>query len=223
MKNSIEWHRHKGTSYAILKALSFFGIDAKFIPWYEEIITDPKNIHDLSEFPALTGNDCLLTETVISKSQPYTFAIDAKLNDSFFERVDWAKPTQTIRKVIVESKAARSYISRIYVHFEDYVQKELRVAQILPQGIYQRVNLNQPVSKSITHAFNASSKIQTAITLKMEIDKCDKDEFITHKLNLNERLSSGLYAKKEVNIADNQTLTQNLKTSFLHVGGVKNG
>ena len=215
VKSSIEWHRHKGTSYAILKALEFFGIEAKFIPWYEELVANPKDIHDLSEFPPLTGNDCLLTETVISKAQPYTFAIDARLQDTFFERVDWTKPTQTIKKAIIESKAARSYISRVHVHFEDYIQKELRIAQISPKGIYRRVNLNQPVNKSITHTINANSKITTAISLKMDIDKHDRAEFITQNLTLNNRLSSGMYLRKGIDASNDKSLTQNLTLSNL--------
>ncbi|MBR0075152.1 MAG: phage tail protein I [Synergistaceae bacterium] len=90
--NSIQWHRKKGTRGAIISALEMLGVEAKFIAWYEE---------------------------EENKNNPYTFTIDAKITGDFWERVDWTKPTQTIRRAITESKAARSYISRLYIYFED--------------------------------------------------------------------------------------------------------
>ena len=100
VKSSIEWHRHKGTRYAIIKALEMLGVEAKFTAWYEE---------------------------EENKDNPYTFAIDAKLTGIFWERVDWTKPTQTIRRAILESKAARSYMSRLFVYFEDETSYKINV------------------------------------------------------------------------------------------------
>lgn len=92
---SIQWHRKKGTRGAILSALEMLGVEANFIAWYEE---------------------------EENKNNPYTFAIEAKLTGDFWERVDWTKPTQTIRRAITESKATRSYISRLYIYFEEEAQ-----------------------------------------------------------------------------------------------------
>ena len=220
VKGSIEWHRHKGTAYAIVKALEMLGVEARFIPWYEEIITQPENIHDLSEFPPLQGIACLLTETITSKGEPYTFSIDAKLNDTFFQRVDWNKPTQAIRRAIIESKAARSYASKIFVHFEDYLQNELVIKQIAPQGIFRRVNLNQATGRSVTHSINANNHTQTAISLSMDIDKHDYNEFIQHRLTLGERSTLGKLSRPPLNEHDdNQTLTHEINLTGTPIAG----
>ena len=102
---SIAWHRKKGTRWAIIKALEMLGVEAKFISWQEE------------------GAD------------PYTFAIEAKLTPDFWVRVDWTKPTQTIRRAIFESKAARSWMSRLYVYFEDETDQNIYAGAIVGQSI----------------------------------------------------------------------------------------
>ena len=100
VKSSIEWHRHKGTRYAIVKALEMLGVEARFEAWHENEDT---------------------------KDQPYTFTVEAKLTGDFWERVDWTKTTQTIRRAIIESKATRSYISRLYIYFEDSTIQNINV------------------------------------------------------------------------------------------------
>ena len=47
VKNSIEWHRHKGTRGAILKALEMLGVEAKFTAWFDD--EDNKNTPTLSQ------------------------------------------------------------------------------------------------------------------------------------------------------------------------------
>ena len=222
VKGSIEWHRHKGTAYAIVKALEMLGIEAKFIPWYEEIITEPENIHDLSEFPPLQGIDCLLTETVTSKGEPYTFSLDAKLNDTFFQRVDWNKPTQAIRQAVVESKATRSYASKIFVHFEDYLQNELVIKQVTPQAFFRRVNINQATGRALTHFINADNHTQTAISLTMDIDKHDYNELLEHRLAINKKSILGKLSRPVINAHDDkQTLTHEINlTGTLTAGKI---
>ncbi len=108
---SIAWHRKKGTRWAIIKALEMLGVEARFISWQEE------------------GAD------------PYTFAIEAKLKPDFWERVDWTKPTQTIRRAIFESKAARSWMSRLYVYWEDGTDQNIQVGSIVGQSITHDLGL----------------------------------------------------------------------------------
>lgn len=108
---SIAWHRKKGTRWAIIKALEMLGVEAKFISWQEE------------------GAD------------PYTFAIEAKLLPDFWVRVDWTKPTQTIRRAIFESKAARSWMSRLYVYWEDGTDQNIQVGGLVEQSISHELGL----------------------------------------------------------------------------------
>ena len=101
---SIAWHRKKGTTSAILDALGMLGVEARFTSWQDE------------------------------GAQPYTFAIDAKLTGDFWERVDWTNPTQTIRRAIQESKAVRSWMSKLYVYMEAATQHEISVGAATAQG-----------------------------------------------------------------------------------------
>ena len=109
---SILWHRKKGTRGAIVEALGMLGVEAKFTAWHE-----------------------LLDEG----AQPYTFVIDAKLTGDFWERVDWTKPTQTIRRAIQQSKAARSWMSKLYVYMEAQAQHEISVGATAVQGVHHDI------------------------------------------------------------------------------------
>lgn len=124
---SIEWHRKKGTRGAIISALEMLGVEAKFTAWYEE------------------------------GAEPYTFAIDAKLTGDFWERVDWTKPTQTIRHAIEQSKATRSYMSKLYVHYENQSKNHTYFVLGLSQGIFHDIGLQRPTGS------NAKLHIQTGI------------------------------------------------------------
>ncbi|MBQ7577222.1 MAG: phage tail protein I [Synergistaceae bacterium] len=113
---SISWHRKKGTSGAILQALDILGVEGKFTAWY-----------DLQEEGA----------------QPYTFVIDAKLTSDFWERVDWTKPTQTIRRAIQESKAARSWMSRLFVHMDAESELDIKIGTLTAQGTHHDIAIVQ--------------------------------------------------------------------------------
>ena len=219
VKGSIEWHRHKGTAYAILKALEMLGIEAKFIPWYEEIITNPEDIHDLDEFPPLSGIEALQTEKVISKSTPYTFSLDAKLNDEFWERVNWSKPTQSIRRAIVESKAARSYASKIYVHFEDYLQRTLSIKQIAPQGIFVRVNVSQQQGRILTHAISPASLVPKALTVKVNTAIKRNANELKQNANVNNLSITGILDKMNAKFNSTRQISNSLTTSQKSITG----
>lgn len=111
--NSIQWHRIKGTRGAILLALEMLGVEARYKNWHE----DPE-----------------------TQDQPYTFSIDAKITGDFWERVDWTKPTQTIRRAITESKSTRSYISRLYIHMDEDIQHDIKIWTATPQGLYHEID-----------------------------------------------------------------------------------
>ena len=146
--NSIAWHRKKGTRWAIIKALEMLGVEAKFTAWYEE------------------GAD------------PYTFAIDAKLTRDFWERVDWTKPTQTIRRAIQESKAERSWMSRLYVYFEDDTDQNLQVGAIVEQSAVHDISLVLNGSSSdemnIAVGTSAITGIQHDINLNVPAKRDEK-------------------------------------------------
>lgn len=129
VKSSIKWHRHKGTRGAIIQALEMLGVEAKFTAWYEE---------DTTLYPTAVE-----PPDEDKYQEPYTFAIDAKLTGDFWERVDWSKPTQTIRRAITESKAARSYMSKIFIHFEDKASQNIQVGTGVISGVHHKINIDQ--------------------------------------------------------------------------------
>ena len=131
VKGSIKWHRHKGTRGAIIQALEMLGVEAKFTAWFD----DEDN-----------------------KDNPYTFAIDAKLTGDFWERVDWTKPTQTIRRAIIESKAARSYMSRLFVYFEGEATQDITVGVAGFSGSHHVIGLTEHTQAE------AESRIQLGVS-----------------------------------------------------------
>ena len=166
VKGSIEWHRHKGTSYAIIKALEMLGVEAKFTAWYD----DPDN-----------------------RDNPYTFAIDAKLTGNFWERVDWTKPTQTIRRAIIESKAARSYMSKLYVHYENQAENHTHIALGLSQGISHDIALKLNSGSKVD--FNLAAGVAISQSIFHDIGFKHKDYLIDEKLKVHavNSISQGVY------------------------------
>ena len=138
---SIAWHRKKGTRWAIIKALEMLGVEAKFTAWYEE------------------GAD------------PYTFAIDAKLTHDFWERVDWTKPTQTIRRAIQESKAERSWMSRLYVYMEESGQQNICVGGIAVQGIQYEIKPALNTSSDCDLRINTGGLISQGVIYSISMIK----------------------------------------------------
>lgn len=80
VKNSILWHMHKGTSWAILEALKALGICAEFQHWKD------------------------------FNGAPYTFRIKAEITGDFYRTAGRDKIISRIRDAIEQSKAARSHL-----------------------------------------------------------------------------------------------------------------
>lgn len=116
VKSSISWHRKKGTRAAIVEALDMLGLVTRFTAWHE-----------------------LLDEG----AQPYTFEIDALITPEFWKRVDWTKPTQTIRRVVQESKATRSWMSKLFVHIDDTAQQDIAIGAAVIPGIRHDIEIDQ--------------------------------------------------------------------------------
>ena len=188
VKNSINWHRHKGTRGAILKALEMLGVEAKFTAWYDD--EDNKN-------------------------NPYTFAIDAKLTGNFWERVDWTKPTQTIRRAILESKAARSYMSKLYVHYENQSENHTYILLGLSQGIEHNIALYQSSGAEgalkISAGLALSQGIEHEIGLRADLagisngalyTKIGLSQSVFYEIGINKnRSASGIINSQAVNSA----------------------
>lgn len=88
VKNSVLWHMHKGTEWAIHEGLRQIDITADFIPWWEE------------------------------NAEPYTFRLDALVTGDFYRTKGVDKLQSSIRRVVEESKSARSYLSDLKVRIE---------------------------------------------------------------------------------------------------------
>ena len=88
VKNSILWHMHKGTSWAIIQALKLIGVDAEFLHWKD------------------TGDE------------PYTFRISAKITGDYYRTTGRDKIISLIRRVINDSKAARSVLKELDTKIE---------------------------------------------------------------------------------------------------------
>ena len=121
VQKSISWHKKKGTRGAILDALAMLGVEARFTSW-----------QDLQDEGA----------------QPYTFVIDAKLTNDFWERVDWTKPTQTIRRAIEESKAVRSWMSKLYIYMETDAQQDISIGTGTVQATHHDISIVQGTSSN---------------------------------------------------------------------------
>ena len=83
VKGSILWHMHKGTQWAILEALRMIDIKAEFVHWHD------------------------------SGAEPYTFALKAIVSGDFYRTKGRDKLQSSIRRAVMESKAARSWLSSL--------------------------------------------------------------------------------------------------------------
>lgn len=88
VKNSILWHMHKGTQWAIIEALRQMGITAEFIHWHDD------------------------------NSRPYTFKLKALVTGDFHRTQGKDKLTASIRRAVEESKSARSLMSDLETRME---------------------------------------------------------------------------------------------------------
>ncbi|MBR0075536.1 MAG: phage tail protein I [Synergistaceae bacterium] len=184
---SISWHRKKGTRKAIIEALEMLGVEAKFIAWYEE---------------------------EENKNNPYTFAIEAKLTGDFWERVDWTKPTQTIRRAILESKAARSYMSRLYVYMEGASTQTISVGGVLALGIQHDIQLHYNTYTENNLNFLTGGKITQGVEYTIGLAKNSLSEAVL-------RINSGLI--KTAGIVHEINLNQNTNVSLTQKISVGSG
>ncbi|MBR0251228.1 MAG: phage tail protein [Synergistaceae bacterium] len=88
VKGSLIWHMHKGTEWAIKKALSMIGIESEFLHWKD------------------TGDE------------PYTFRIRAKITGDYYRTQGRDKIIASIRRAVMESKSARSYFAGLDTRIE---------------------------------------------------------------------------------------------------------
>lgn len=96
VKGSIRWHRKKGTVWAIKEALRMLGIDSEVTEWWKT-----------------------------PGAKPYTFAVDAWLIDpDNLTNPNGVETVSMIRRAVIESKAARSWMSslRVGIGFQEEVQ-----------------------------------------------------------------------------------------------------
>ena len=114
VKNSILWHMHKGTVWAIKEALRQVDISAEFVHWHD------------------TGGI------------PYTFDLSAIVTGDFYRTKGKDKLQASIRRAVEESKAARSLMSSLDIHidFKELTNLYAGIAPLL-SGEY-RLGLDKP-------------------------------------------------------------------------------
>lgn len=88
VKGSLMWHMHKGTQWAIHEALRMIDIRAEFVPWWED------------------------------GSTPYTFKLRAIISGDYYREQGRDKLISSIRRVVDESKAARSLMAGLETRLE---------------------------------------------------------------------------------------------------------
>jgi phage tail P2-like protein len=116
VRGSIPWHRQKGTKWAIKKALEMIGVDAELTEWWN-----------------------------IEGASPYTFALTAKITDEYWlKNENWEETTQTIRRAVEESKAARSWLLSFTAQIERELSETLFHAIIPARGTFHCIGLSSP-------------------------------------------------------------------------------
>ena len=88
VKNSILWHMHKGTQWAIIEALRQMGISAEFIHWHDD------------------------------NSRPYTFKLKALVTGDFHRTQGKDKLIASIKRAVEESKSTRSWMADLETRME---------------------------------------------------------------------------------------------------------
>ena len=114
VKRSILWHMHKGTEYAIIEALRWIDIKAEFVHW-----------HDF-------GGD------------PYTFKLTAIVAGDFYRTTGKDKLISTIRRVVEESKSARSLMTELETRMEFREDIGLYVGSPILLSGNRRLMLDKP-------------------------------------------------------------------------------
>ena len=121
VKNSLLWHMHKGTVWAIKEALRQVDISAEFVHW-----------HDVNGIP-------------------YTFSLQAIVTGDFYRTKGRGKLQASIRRAVEESKAARSLMSNldIKIDFKELTNLYAGIIPLL-SGEY-RLRLDRPSIPETSH------------------------------------------------------------------------
>lgn len=114
VRNSLKWHMHKGTSWAILKALEALGISAEFQHW--------KEFH----------------------GEPYTFRIKANITGDFYRTAGKDKIISRIRAAIEDSKAARSHLVGLETEIKFQEHINIFLAPFVSLGGQEIIRLKFP-------------------------------------------------------------------------------
>lgn len=100
IKQSISWHRKKGTAASIIQALKLLDINAVFTPWWK------------------------------FNGEPYTFKLDAIVAGDFYKTTGKDRLITSILRAVNESKAARSSLVSLHTEIQDYTQSNIYAANI---------------------------------------------------------------------------------------------
>ncbi|MBQ7543888.1 MAG: phage tail protein I [Synergistaceae bacterium] len=100
VKDSLKWHMHKGTVWAIKDALRQIDVEATFRHWHD------------------TGGE------------PYTFDLKAIVGGEFYRTTGRDKLQSSIHRAIEESKAARSLMNDLDIRIEVEDDAELATATV---------------------------------------------------------------------------------------------
>lgn len=113
--NSLIWHKKKGTSWAIRKALEMLGIKAEIIPWYQ------------------------------NNGVPYSFKVVGTLEDDYYRIAGTDNITGNIRRAVEEAKSARSFISDIDITLTFFEPLHLPYAFPEGQTGSERIMIARPL------------------------------------------------------------------------------
>ena len=108
VKESLKWHMKKGTKYTIIKGLDMLGITAEYKNWYE---FNPPH-------------------------EPYTFEIYAYVREDYYRHHSYEQMIQNIYRTVNNSKAARSWMSRLETEIGR--KEEINLYYGLAQGLSGR-------------------------------------------------------------------------------------
>jgi phage tail P2-like protein len=140
VKDSIPWHRKKGTRWAIKKALEMIGVEAEIIEWWR-----------------------------IAGAIPYTFAVTATVTDEFYlKNPNWAQTTRSIRRAIEESKAARSWLLSFTAQTEREISGTLYQGGATATALHTNLRPERPEAEPSPLTAGTASFVQSCPTIGLQ-------------------------------------------------------
>jgi len=116
VKESIAWHRKKGTVWAIEKALEMLGIKGTVIEWWK-----------------------------IPGAAPYTFAVEAEITDNYWTLFPGSKDAASAaRHAVISSKSTRSGLIYLTVTIRQDLDLQLYLGMATMRGGKHRIDLDRP-------------------------------------------------------------------------------